>query len=145
MTFHKIHTLATNSGRESSFSSMLSPQADLTQLGSGAMKLVAKLLHLRRIFCYWMCVRHLTRSRAVTYLIFFVIKDFFRAFATCFELPSNISTMQTIFLIFGLSVLPCFTLQSECLFLSVFRFRSPFLSIATLRRTNCPCQFYFHK
>ena len=50
--------------------------------------------HVTSNLCYLACLKYLIRSRAATKRIFFSEKTYFLyARATCFELPSNISTM----------------------------------------------------
>ena len=51
--------------------------------------------HVRNNVCYYLCLWHLIKSRAVTNRFFFAPKRhiFPHASATCSELPSNISTL----------------------------------------------------
>ena len=49
--------------------------------------------HIRGNHYYFIWLRHLMRSRGVTNQIFFSGKICLHACVTCFELPSNISTM----------------------------------------------------
>ena len=51
--------------------------------------------HVRSNFCYLICIMHFVRSSAVTNRILQKIPIFLHACATCSELPSNISVMQT--------------------------------------------------
>ena len=51
--------------------------------------------HIQRNICYFICLRHLTTSRAVTNRFFFIRKEkFLHACAACSELPYNIRTMK---------------------------------------------------
>ena len=56
--------------------------------------------HVKRNICYSICLRHLSRSRAVK-IIFFICPIFLHACATCGELPSYVSTMVVSTLIFA--------------------------------------------
>ena len=53
--------------------------------------------HVWRNDCYSTCSRHLVTSRAVTNRIFYLKSPFFlHACVTCYELPSNIDTMNRL-------------------------------------------------
>ena len=49
--------------------------------------------HVRNNLDYFICLRQLIRSRAVTNRMFFIRKELFHMCATYFVLPSDISTM----------------------------------------------------
>ena len=82
-------------------SSALDFNAEYTNTGTSMVLILDgnldKGAHVSNNLCYLTWLRHLIRPRAVTNRIFFCrkIPVFIHSCATCFELPSNLSTMGT--------------------------------------------------